>query len=217
MTNDQITEKIFTSIIEGDRNAIRGHVKEALEEGIEPLEIINNTLNPALKEVGDEFDIGNMFLPQLILAAEAMEAAVEILEPVLEDRDEKIDCPGKVILATVKGDIHDIGKNIVGALLRANGFEVIDLGRDVEARDIIQAAVDNQADIIGLSALLSTTLPYCKDTIQILTEKGIRDRFHVFIGGGAVTPGYAEEIGALYGGAHADAGVRNMLKVMGGK
>lgn len=217
MTKNEITQKIYNAIIEGDSSTIKKDIEVALKFGIEPLKIINDILNPTLKEVGDAFDAGSMFLPHLILAAEVMEAAVEVLEPILQERDEKMDCPGKVILATVKGDIHDIGKNIVGALLRANGFEVIDLGRDVAARDIVNAAVENEADIIGLSALLSTTLPYCKDTIQLLKEKDLSDRFHVFIGGGAVNPDYAEKIGALYGGAHADAGVRNMLKVMGGK
>jgi 5-methyltetrahydrofolate--homocysteine methyltransferase len=216
MTEDKNTQKIYNAIMDGDGSSIQTYVEAALKAGNEPLKIINEILNPALKEVGDAFDAGTMFLPQLILAAEVMEAAVEVLEPVLQERDEKMDCPGKVIMATVKGDIHDIGKNIVCALLRANGFEVIDLGRDVAAKDIVQAAVDNEADIIGLSALLSTTLPYCKDTIQLLEEKDLKDRFHVFIGGGAVNPDYAEKIGALYGGAHAEAGVRNMLNVMGG-
>lgn len=217
MSETELTKQIYNAILEGDDSSIGQFVETAVEqEDIAPLTIINQVLNPALKEVGDEFDKGVMYLPQLILSAEAMEAAVTVLQPYLLARDEQMDCPGKVIMATVQGDIHDIGKNIVGALLRANGFEVIDLGRDVSAKEIIQAADEQEADIIGLSALLSTTLPYCRDTIRLLDEKDMADRFHVFIGGGAVTPEYAEDIGALYGGAHAEAAVRNMLSVMGG-
>lgn len=218
MSENKLSKEIYNDILEGDYSSIKNHVKLAVEdEGIEPLKIINEVLNPALKEVGDQFDKGTMYLPQLILSAEAMEAAVEILEPHLLARDEKMYCPGKVVLATVQGDIHDIGKNIVGAMLRANGFEVIDLGRDVSAGEIVQAADEKEADIIGLSALLSTTLPYCRDTIRLLEEKGMAGRFHVFVGGGAVTPDYAEDIGALYGGEHAEAAVRNLLSVMGGE
>lgn len=217
MSENELKQKIFEAIVEGDHRSIQKSVKTAVEEkDMAPLMIINDILNPALKKVGDEFDKGAMYLPQLILSAEAMEAAVEILEPHLLARDEQMHIPGKVLLATVQGDIHDIGKNIVGALLRANGFEVIDLGRDVSAKEIVQTAVDEEVDIIGLSALLSTTLPYCRDTIRLLAEKGLSERFHVFIGGGAVTPDYAEDIGGLYGGEHAEAAVRNLLSVMEG-
>ena len=117
-------------------------------------------------------------------------------------------------MATVQGDIHDIGKNIVCAMLRANGFEVLDLGRDVPAATIISEAKKFKADIIGLSALLSTTLPYCRDTLRLLEELNIRDQFKVFIGGGPANPEYAESIGAIYGGPHAEAAVQNMLKAM---
>jgi 5-methyltetrahydrofolate--homocysteine methyltransferase len=215
MFDEELKQEIYNAVLEGDHRSIQSSVKRAVEEeNIPPLVIINEILNPALKEVGDEFDKGTMYLPQLILSAEAMEAAVEILEPLLLARDEQMYCPGKVLMATVQGDIHDIGKNIVGALLRANGFEVIDLGRDVSANKIVQTAVEEDVDIIGLSALLSTTLPYCRDTIRLLDEKDLSDRFHVFIGGGAVTPDYAEDIGGLYGGEHAEAAVRNLLAVM---
>jgi methylmalonyl-CoA mutase cobalamin-binding domain/chain len=149
------------------------------------------------------------------MSAEAMEEAVAILKPLLEAQQEDLQSPGRVVMATVQGDVHDIGKNIVVALLQANGFTVLDLGRDVPAGEIVNKAEEFEADIIGMSALLSTTLPYCRDVLRLLEEKGIRDKYHVFIGGGPVTPEYAEEVGAQYGGAHAEAGVRLMLQAMG--
>jgi 5-methyltetrahydrofolate--homocysteine methyltransferase len=215
VAQQSLREEIHRLIIEGDSQAIKSVVEAALDQGEAPLELINEVLNPALKEVGDQFDCGDMYLPELILSAEAMEAAVEVLQPQLEARQERMDAPGRVVMATVQGDIHDIGKNIVSALLRANGFEVLDLGRDVAAAQIVTKAVEFEADIIGLSALLSTTLPYCRDTLELLGEKGLKARFKVFIGGGPVTPEFAEEIGAQYGGAHAEAGVSRMLKAMG--
>ncbi len=208
-------EQIYKAILTGDAAAIGPAVEQALEGGDTPLALINEVLNPALKEVGDSFDCGDMYLPELIMAAEAMEKAVGIMQPHLEARQEQIDVPGKVVMATVQGDIHDIGKNIVCALLRANGFEVLDLGRDVSAAEVVSRAQQFGADIIGLSALLTTTLPYCRDTVRLLEEKGIRDKFHVFIGGGAATPDYAEQIGAVYGGAHAEAAVTLMLRAQG--
>ena len=214
MKKKPILERIHQSIIAGDSDSIQEAVTQALDSGEAPLPLINNVLNPALKEVGDRFDQGDFYLPELILAAEAMQAAVEILQPQLEARNEEIEVPGRVVMATVQGDIHDIGKNIVTALLRANGFAVLDLGKNVPAAEILTKAEEFEADIIGLSALLSTTLPYCRDTIRLLEEKGLSQKYLVFIGGGAVTPDYAEQIGAEYGGAHAEAAVAVMRKVM---
>lgn len=212
MSEISARDRIHQAIIEGDDKMVVVAVEEALEAGEAPLPMINEILNPALKEVGNRFDKGDMYLPELILSAEAMEVAVKILQPHLEARDERIEIPGKVAMATVQGDIHDIGKNIVCALLRANGFEVLDLGRNVPAATIVAKAEEFEADIIGLSALLSTTLPYCRDTMELLKEKGLEGKYKVFIGGGPVTPEFAEEIGAEYGGAHAEAGVTRMLR-----
>ena len=215
MTLQLIRKQIHEAIVAGDSQAIREAVKQALEAGEAPLPLINEVLNPALKDVGDRFDRGDYFLPELIMAAEAMQAAVDVLQPELEARKEQIESPGRVLMATVQGDIHDIGKNIVTALLRANGFTVLDLGKDVPAAEIMSKAEEFKADIIGLSALLSTTLPYCRDTLRLLEEKGLRQKYHVFIGGGAATPDYAKRIGAEYGGAHAEAAVASMRKAMG--
>ena len=215
MVNETWREAISAGILDGDGEAVAGAAQQALDAGELPLELINGVLNPALKEVGDRFDRGDIYLPELIMAAEAMEAAMQVIQPVLLARQETVSRSGRVVIATVQGDIHDIGKNIVSALLRANGFDVLDLGRDVHAVQIVTKAREFKADIIGLSTLLSTTMPYCRDTVRLLDELGIRDQFKVFIGGGPVTPEYAVSIGALYGGTHAEAGVQNMLRALG--
>ncbi|OGO39578.1 MAG: hypothetical protein A2W35_19895 [Chloroflexi bacterium RBG_16_57_11] len=214
MSDTDIRDAIYICIQEGRRDEIGPLVEKALEDGKDPLKIIEVILNPALKEVGDKFDSGDIFLPELIMSAEAMQAAVEILQPHLEKHKQQMKVTGRVVMATVQGDIHDIGKNIVCAMLRANGFQVLDLGRDVPAAEIVTKAKEFNADIIGLSALLSTTLPYCRDTVRLLDELGLRDRFKVFIGGGPANPDYADSIGATYGGPHAEAAVQNMLKAM---
>jgi len=205
---------IYQSIVDGDQDAAVQAVQAALAEGEAPLGLIEQVLNPALKEVGDRFDRGEMYLPELILAAEAMQGAIDLLQPILEASKQRIESSGRVVMATIQGDIHDIGKNIVCALLRANGFSVLDLGRDVPAAAIVDKAVEFKADIVGMSALLSTTLPYCRDTVRLLEERGLRDKFKVFVGGGPVTPEFAQAIGAGYA-PHAEAAVTAMLKAMG--
>jgi corrinoid protein of di/trimethylamine methyltransferase len=217
MTSDEVIARLGDGIISGDKAAVISGVEEALRLGHAPLALVTEVLNPALQMVGERFGRGEMFLPELIVAAEAMQSAMEVLQPALEARQEKVQCPGRVVMATVKGDIHDIGKNIVTALLRANGFEVMDLGKDLAADVIVNAAERFKADVIGLSALLSTTLPYCRDTVRLLDERGLREKYRVFVGGGAVTPEYAKSIGAEYGGAHAEAAVASMRAAVGGR
>jgi corrinoid protein of di/trimethylamine methyltransferase len=215
MVDVALRKTIHDRIIDGDSDAIGEDVDQALAAGESPLALIEEVLNPALKEVGEEFDRGDIYLPELIMAAEAMQVAVAILQPHLADSQQQAKSAGRVVMATVQGDVHDIGKNIVCAVLRANGFQVLDLGRDVTAAVVVAKAREFKADIIGLSTLLSTTMPYCRDTVRLLEELGIRDQFKVFIGGGPVTPQYAENMGAIYGGAHAAAGVQLMLREMG--
>jgi corrinoid protein of di/trimethylamine methyltransferase len=214
MTGSKQRSLIYQGIVDGDQEAVVEAVRAALADGEAPLCLIEEVLNPALKDVGDRFDSGEMYLPELILAAEAMQGAIAILQPILEANKQQIDSPGRVAMATVQGDIHDIGKNIVCALLRANGFVVLDLGRDVPPAAIIDKAEEFKADIIGMSALLSTTLPYCRDTVRLLEERGLRARYKVFVGGGPVTPEFAQEIGAGYA-PHAEAAVTGMLRAMG--
>jgi 5-methyltetrahydrofolate--homocysteine methyltransferase len=214
MTDSTHRDVIYRGIVDGDADSVVEGIQAAVAEGEAPLALIEGVLNPALKEVGDRFDRGEMYLPELILAAEAMQAAMEILQPILQASDQHVESPGRVAMATVQGDIHDIGKNIVCALLRANGFVVLDLGRDVAPATIVDKAEEFQADIIGMSALLSTTLPYCRDTVRLLQERGLRSKYRVFVGGGPVTPEFAREIGAVYA-PHAEAAVTAMLRAMG--
>lgn len=209
-----IREQIYHKILEGDRVLIVPIVEAAIKAGEAPLPLITDALNPALRVVGEKFDAGLIYLPELIMSAEAMQAAMDVLQPVLEARKEHVTVAGRVVIATVQGDIHDIGKNIVCSLLRANGFKVLDLGKDVPAAEIVSKAESFNADVIGLSALLGTTLPYCRDTVKLLEERGIRDKYLVFIGGGAATSDYARSIGAEYGGPHAEAGVATVLKAL---
>lgn len=207
-------KKIYQIILEGDRELIIPIVEAAIKAGEAPLPLITEVLNPALREVGEKFGDGKIYLPELIMSAEAMQAAMEVLQPVLEARKESVAVAGRVVIATVQGDIHDIGKNIVSSLLRANGFEVLDLGKNVPAAEIVSKAEAFHADVIGLSALLGTTLPYCRDTVRLLEEQGLREKYLVFIGGGAATADYAHSIGAEYGGPHAEAGVATILKAL---
>jgi 5-methyltetrahydrofolate--homocysteine methyltransferase len=209
-----LREQIYQKIIEGDRISIVPIVEAAIKAGEPPLPMISEILNPALRKVGEGFSDGIIYLPELIMSAEAMQAAMDVLQPIIEARKEHVTVAGRVVIATVQGDIHDIGKNIVCSLLRANGFEVLDLGKDVPAAEIVAKAESFKADVIGLSSLLGTTLPYCRDTVNLLVERGIREKYLVFIGGGAATPEYARSIGAEYGGPHAEAGVAIMLKAL---
>lgn len=213
MTSSMIRE----AIIQGDRIKVQVEVQKAIAAGQSPLAIIGEVLNPSLREVGDRFGSGELFLPELIMAAEAMQSAMVILQPILEANKEKVKSPGRVVMATVQGDIHDIGKNIVCALLRANGFDVLDLGKDVAASEIISKAEEFNADVIGLSSLLSTTMPYCRDTLNLLEETDKKDKFVVFVGGGATSEDFARSIGAEFGGPHAEAGVERMRKAVEGR
>jgi methylmalonyl-CoA mutase cobalamin-binding domain/chain len=151
-------------------------------------------MTPAIKEVGDQFGAGEMFLPEMVASAEAMEAGLQVLEPHLGQTQgpEK----SRILIGTVQGDIHDIGKNIVIALLKVNGFDVIDIGRDVPSTAFVDKAIDMDVEIIGLSGLLTTSMPMMRDVIQLLEQDGVRNRFKVMIGGGPTSQAYAEKIGA---------------------
>jgi methylmalonyl-CoA mutase cobalamin-binding domain/chain len=164
--------------------------------------------------MGERFGNGDLFLPELMLAANASDQAVAVLEPELAKSGGKRDKLGKFLIASVKGDIHDIGKNIVALLLKSNGFEVTDIGINNSSEDILKAAKEIQADIIGLSALLTTTMPEMKAFIDVLHESGERDNFKVIVGGAPVTRAFADEIGADGYGADASRAVEISKKMM---
>jgi 5-methyltetrahydrofolate--homocysteine methyltransferase len=194
MGEKEILEQLFESVLKGDLTGSADAAQKCLDANISPLVAIEKGMTPAIKKVGDAFGIGEMFLPEMVASADAMEAALEILEPFFEgDEGSK---KAKVLIGTVKGDIHDIGKNIVIALLKVNGFDVIDIGRDIASTDFVDKAIELEAEIIGLSGLLTTSLPMMRDIIQMLGEDGVRDQYKVIIGGGPTSQDYADDIGA---------------------
>lgn len=189
--------RLKQAIIDGDNESARSVSKDIIVEGIDPLEAINEAVIPAARIAGERFEKGEFFLPHLLLAADAMKAAIDVLTTGMSDATkEELGKEGTVVIATVEGDIHDIGKNIVALLLEVNGFQVHDLGRDVNSLEVIRRAMDVKADIIALSSLMTTSMPSQRDVIEMLEAMDIRDRFIVMIGGGSVTNEWAIEIGA---------------------
>ncbi len=184
---------IHTDVVKGYGKRIAGHVQEALSSGIEASDILNEALIPAINLVGDYFARQKYFLPQLMLSADAMRKAVDDLEPVLKQNRSDVSGP-VVVIATVKGDVHDIGKNLVAMMMSNYGFDVHDLGKDVDKTTIIDAALEYNAQIICLSALMTTTMQYMKEVVELANEKCPEAK--VIIGGAATTQSYADEIGA---------------------
>ena len=213
MNEKEILQQLYESVLQGDSAKAVEAAQQALDAKISPLKAIEGGMTPAIQEVGDRFGKGEMFLPEMVTSADAMEAALEFLEPFFEgDEGAK---KGKVLIGTVKGDIHDIGKNIVIALLKVNGFEVIDIGRDIASTDFVDKAVDLGVEVIGLSGLLTTSLPMMRDIIQILDDDGVRDQHKVIIGGGPTSQEYADEIGADGYGETAYSAVQLCNQLLG--
>lgn len=208
LNNEDILKDLANSVINGDEEKAKDSAKKALEAGIDPLKAINEGLMKGMEQVGEDFSKLKIYLPEVMMAAEAMKAALSVLEPAaLQKRGEAIK-KSKVVIGTVTGDIHDIGKNIVAMLLRANGFEVFDLGRDVAIDDMIKKAEEVGADIIAASTLLSTSMPYMEDLLNLLKERGLREKYIVMVGGGPVTREWAESIGADGYGDDGEEAVR---------
>lgn len=194
--SDELFAAMKQSIIDGDEDAAAAVARQALAAGLDPLEAINRGYVAGMSYVGDQFSAGEMFLPDMMLAAEAMKAAIAVLEPEMQKRGTQRQMLGKVVLGTVKGDIHEIGKNLVATMLSASGFEVYDLGVDVPLEKFIEKAREVNADIIGLSALLTTTMTGQRTVIEMLDDLGLRSTVKVIVGGAPVTRSWAAEIGA---------------------
>ncbi len=210
-------ERICQAVVEGDDVSVVEYVQEALQAGESPLRILNEGLMPGADIVGKRFEEGEYFLPDLMLAGRALKAAMEILKPLLAaaaaaDATLK---KAKIVIATVQTDIHDIGKNIVASMLAAAGYDVIDLGVDVPLNSIIDKAEETKAEIIALSALLTTSMPYMKDLIDLLQARGLRQKYRVMVGGASVTPEWAESIGADGTGRDAVEAVRLARRLLG--
>lgn len=203
--------KIFTAVLKGLENECRDYTRE-LTETTEPIDIINNHLIPALDEVGDKFEKGILFLPQLLKAANAAQAGFEVIKELMLSRGTEEVSKGKIVIATVKGDIHDIGKNIVKVIMQNYGYEIIDLGKDVSKEMIVETVVNEQVRLVGLSALMTTTLPSMEEAIQALKESA--PEVKVFVGGAVLTEEYAMKIGADYYARDAKAAVDYAKKIL---
>jgi corrinoid protein of di/trimethylamine methyltransferase len=191
-----ILNEMKDAVVRGDSQACTELASKALESGVDPQQAIQEGFAAGMAVVGKSFEDGRMFLPEMMLAAEAMTAGIAVLERAMPAEKAAENHLGKAVVATVQGDVHDIGKNILRILLSTGGFEVIDLGRDVKVATIIAEAQREHADIIGLSALMTTTMMYMKEVIEELSEAGIRKDFKVMVGGAPVTEDWALEIGA---------------------
>ena len=190
---NEMQDKLKTAVLKGNRNGIVKITKEALESGEKPAELLNQVLLPAINQVGEFFDQGKYFLPQLIASANTMKLAIDYLEPMLEKKNDGQEMP-TLVIATVEGDIHDIGKNLVALMLKNHGFHVIDLGKDVPQAKILESAKEHHAEFIALSALMTTTMQRMREIVAAAKEEGITAK--IIIGGAVITQEYADEIGA---------------------
>jgi corrinoid protein of di/trimethylamine methyltransferase len=195
MQNNSLLDELARNVENGDIEATTEITKKILDSEKNPTEVMD-VLTKTIRIIGDKFGKLEIFLPEVMLAADAMKASVEIIKPVLEQRKEAIQKIGKVVIGSIQGDIHDIGKNIVSLMLEIEGFDVIDLGNDVQLSSFINKAKEAQTDIIAASALMTSTMVYMPDLINILKEIGIRDTYNVMVGGGPILREWAEEIGA---------------------
>ena len=194
--NDELFQKMAQSVLDGDSDVATALAKQAIEAGVDPLEAITKGYVAGVNQVGASFASGEAFLPELVMAGEAMKAAVSTLEPEMQKRGLQRTMLGKVVLATVEGDIHEIGKSLVGTMLSASGFQVYDLGVDVQAAKIIAKVKEVDADMVGLSALLTTTMVKQREVIIELDKLGLRKKVKVMVGGAPVTRDWVQKIEA---------------------
>ena len=196
MTNSDLFPRMSEAIVAGDRETAAGLAAEAVKAGLDLLEVVEQGYVPGIQRVGELWEQGEYFLPELISSAEAMKAAMAVLEPEFERRHIGARMGGRIVIGTVEGDIHDIGKNLVASMLQAGGFEVFDLGADVKLERFVDKAEEVGAGLICLSALLTTTMTNQRRLIGILEERGLRGKYRVLVGGAPASRRWAEEIGA---------------------
>ena len=210
--SEKIFKEAFDAIVKGDADSATDVAKKGLDKGLDPLELMDKGYIPGINEVGDLFETGRLFLPALIYSATAMEKATEILNAAMPA--EKAPVSAKILVGTVEGDVHDIGKTIVVALFKANGFEVMDLGRDVPIARFIEEAEKFGAHIIGSSTLLTTTMVVQKELEQELKKAGLRDKYKTIVGGAPVTQRWADRIGADAYAQDASDGVKKVKALL---
>lgn len=196
MANERLFEEMTKAVIAGLPDKARELANEALHAGIDPLAAIEQGFKPGMDVVGEGFARGELFIPDLMMSSKAMQEAIAVLEPEMMKRKQHLQTLGKVVIGTVQGDIHEIGKTLVATILAANGFEVHDLGVDVSPQQFVNAVREVNADVVGLSALLTTTMLNQEAVILTLKEAGLRDQLKVIIGGVPASPEWAKEIGA---------------------
>ena len=206
-------KQLYDTIIEGDALRSKSLTEQALAAGTDPQAIVNQYMIPAMEEVGRRFESNECFVPELLIAARAMKSGLELVRPLLSARG--AEPVGRVVIGTVRGDLHDIGKNLVAAMLEGGGFEVVDVGADVPPEKFIAAIKEHQVSIVALSALLTTTMLSMKTTIEAFKAAGVRDRVKVMIGGAPITQQFAEEIGADGYGENANSAVALARKFVG--
>ena len=187
-------ETIYEAVLKGDANTAASETQAELDAGTPAEKILHEACIPAMSEVGRLFEIGEKFVPEMLIAARAMQRAVNLLKPHLVEADLKV--VGRVVIGTVAGDLHDIGKNLVAMMMEGAGFEIIDLGTDVAPEKFVEAVQNNDVDMVGMSALLTTTMASISATIEALTEAGVRDKVKVIIGGAPITQDFADKVGA---------------------
>jgi corrinoid protein of di/trimethylamine methyltransferase len=204
---------LYTAILEGDAPTAKSMAEQAVAEGVDAQTLLSEYMIPAMDEVGRLFEENEYFVPELLISARAMKAALEVLRPQLAGSGVKP--VGKVVIGTVRGDLHDIGKNLVAAMLEGGGFEVIDLGVDVPPEKFIEAVKEKGAQVVAMSALLTTTMPGMKTTIEAIKEAGLKDQVKVMIGGAPVTQTYADSIGADGFSDNASGAVRVARTLVG--
>ncbi|MEM3063347.1 MAG: corrinoid protein [Nitrososphaerota archaeon] len=209
---DDLKEKISDSLLEYDEEITINLIKNALKNGVEPLVIVD-ALSKGLRKIGDMFGNGEVFLPELMMAASIMKTCMDILTPLLSESKTST-MLGKIVIGTVKGDIHDIGKNIVRSLLQANGFEVIDLGVDVDSEKFIEAIKNYKPNILAMSALLTTTINEMHKVIKKIEENGLRKNIKIIIGGAPTSEEYAKKIGADAWGSDANDAVTKVKMLL---
>jgi corrinoid protein of di/trimethylamine methyltransferase len=207
-------QKLYDAILHGDNDGAVEITKQVLGDGASPEELIDGGMIPAMAEAGRLFEEEEYFVPELLLAARAMKAALEILRPLLSETG--AEAKGRVVIGTVKGDLHDIGKNLVSSMLEGAGFQVTDLGADVTPEQFVEAVKEKNADLLGLSALLTVTMPAMKTTIEELEKAGVRSGVKVLIGGAPLSNAYAQEIQADAYADNASAAVRVAQELMAG-
>ena len=195
-TTEEIYAKMQASIEEYDRDAAKAAAEEAIAAGLDPVKAVDKGFAEPIRELGEAFDRMEIFLPQLVMAADAMKAGMGVLEEAIKASGGVLEKKGVIVLGTVEGDIHDIGKTVVAAMLQANGYEVHDLGVEVPCTRFIQAAEELGADVIAMSALLSTTMLFQRDVVELLRNKGLDEKYFIMVGGAPVTQAWADKIGA---------------------